>query len=77
MRTIFKITDEQKYDGNVVDVDTTGLNASIYNSRGKLQAFGGTIEIDVVGRGWVSISGEHGLNDYCEEYGFELTTKQN
>ena len=72
MKTAFRITDEGTFHSNVVEVDVEGLNSTIYNSQGVLHSFGGTIGIEVVGRGWIYIAGEHGLCDYCDEFGFEL-----
>jgi len=62
MTTTIEITNIELYNEKVIDVDTTGLNGTI-----------GTISIEVEGgEGWRDYTGEHGINDYEEEFGFIL-----
>ena len=60
MKTTIKITNEELYNEKVVDVDLDfhkgGMN--------------GDVAIEVEGEGWRNITGEHGANDYEEEFGF-------
>ena len=60
----FQVND--KFD-DVIDLDFSGIT-SVENG-GKV--FHGTISIETKS-GWKNFSGEHGLNDYAEEYGFSL-----
>lgn len=63
-----QVFDKKKYDdAGVVDVDTSGLHWV------NEEVLGGTIEIELEGGERKTITGEHGLKDYCEDYGFMLS----
>lgn len=62
MKTTIEITNSELYNEKVIDVDTTGLTGTR-----------GTISIEVEGgEGWRDYTGEHGIHDYEEEFGFIL-----
>lgn len=63
-----KITDQKKFSENVNDIDTNGLKPSGYPN-----CVEGTISIDIAGEGWRDITGQHGFNDYEEDFGFRIT----
>lgn len=60
-----EITNEKIYNEKVVDVDLDfhkgGLN--------------GDLAIEVKGEGEICFTGEHGANDYEEEFGFVIVAK--
>lgn len=58
----FQVND--KFD-NVADIDFTDLRL-MANAGGVT----GTISIHIAGEGWKDITGEHGFNDFAEEFGF-------
>lgn len=51
---------------NVMSVDCSGL---YLKSPG---VFAGTIQLELDDKTEITITGEHGENDYVEEYGFQL-----
>jgi hypothetical protein len=68
MKTTIKITNESLYNSNVKDVDTSMLKCN--DSYNRFIATG-NISIQT-NEGWKEFDGEHGQNDYQEEYGFIL-----
>ena len=61
MKTNVKVTNQALYNEKVIEVDTTGLIGQR-----------GTLSVEVEGEGWRDYTGEHGTNDYEEEFGFVL-----
>ena len=76
-KVTFKITDEKLFNEKVIDVDTSGLKSKGTDPKGNPLGFEGSIEIEKEdGEGWVTTTGEFGVNDYNEELGFILTTEE-
>jgi hypothetical protein len=61
MKTNIKVTNHALYNEKVIEVDTTGLTGQR-----------GTLSVEVEGEGWHDYTGEHGLNDYEQDFGFVL-----
>lgn len=61
MKTTIEITNSELYNEKVIEVDTTSLTGT-----------NGTISIEEEGRGWRDFTGEHGIRDYEEDFGFIL-----
>jgi hypothetical protein len=55
----------------VKDLDFSGLILSAWGL-----SLIGTLSIDIEGRGWVDFTGEHGFNDYVDEYGFIIDMEE-
>lgn len=66
----YEITEEKKFDNNVIDVDLSGLKSTTGSG-----SFLGDVEIEIEGKGWTTFSGEHGKNDYKREFGFVIVQK--
>ena len=68
LKVIFEITNEELFNNLNVDVDTSGLEKYA-------NSFKGSISIEKKdGNGWVTTTGEFGINDYKKDLGFILTT---
>ena len=61
-----QITNQSKFDRNVCNVDTDDLRETLPC------IFTGTLMIQTWDHGTKSISGEHGANDYEDQFGFEI-----
>ena len=66
--TTIKITDRQKYNKEVDDIDTSGLAYRGTNGHNESLGFTGSISINDR-----TYTGDHGDYDYAEEYGSILT----
>lgn len=64
------ITNKEKYNETVIDVDLTGLRGG-NDYKGNFYAVG-TISIEIEEVGWRDWIGEHGSHDYEDDYGFIL-----
>lgn len=63
---MYRVTNEQKFHSKVVVVDIdiqTFVDA-------EMKSFIGTVSIETVNEGNKTITGEHGIKDYEDEYGF-------
>jgi hypothetical protein len=69
-----KITNPARYKETVLDIDTSGLHGH-RGADGNRTHYTGTLEIQTAG-GWRTWTGEHGLYDYEEEYGFILKQEE-
>jgi hypothetical protein len=61
MRTVIEVTNQRLFDLKVTSVNTEGL-----------QGLHGTIEIELTPQSSIVSTGEHGVNDYKDEFGFIL-----
>lgn len=68
---IYLVIGTIKYS-NVIEVDLTGLTS--YN--GLNNTFSGTVSIED-NTGWKHFTGEHGSNDYLNEFGIKLILNPN
>lgn len=66
----YTITNPDLFD-NVLDLDFDNCKKQ-YGFTGTLESIFGTVSIEMPGIGWIDISGVHGVNDYCDEYGFKI-----
>lgn len=62
------VTNKELFNSTVIEVDTSSLSVGSDRAHG-------TIAIETKNDGWKEIQGEHGLNDYQDEYGFALTSE--
>ena len=69
MKATFKVTNDELFIGEVIDVCTSGLRSVNDDT------FEGTLQIETEDKGTITITGEFGYNDYEEEYGFILIEK--
>ena len=65
---VFQVNDN--FD-KVKDLDLSGLILSACGA-----SLIGTLSIDIEGRGWVDYTGEHGFDDYVDEYGFIIEIEE-
>ena len=69
----FNIINKTLFADKIVDIDTSGLKNKGTDERGRSLGFYGDLCIEKTdGKGWITISGEFGVNDYLEDYGFIL-----
>lgn len=72
----FKIVNEELFNEKVIDIDASGLKSKGTDESGKSLGFYGSFEIEAEdGRGWVAATGNFGVNDYKDDFGFILITK--
>lgn len=64
MKVSVKITNETLYNERVIEVETNNVKNVSNNS------FNGNVAIEVENEGWRECDGEHGMNDYEDEFGF-------
>jgi len=65
---MYTVTNQEKFDSKVVDVDIdieTFVDA-------EMKSFRGTVSIETVDQGTKDITGEHGIRDYEDEFGFVI-----
>tara|TARA_R110002051_G_scaffold18344_1_gene53083 strand:- start:1820 stop:2203 length:384 start_codon:yes stop_codon:yes gene_type:complete len=67
----FKIVNEALYHSTIVDVDVSGLTSKGTTPYGDFKGYDGDIFITENNKNY-TISGEHGVNDYLDDYGFVL-----
>lgn len=67
----YKITNQETFENRVVDVDFENISC-FFNSKGELSHIEGTVMIQTSAFDEKQIQGEHGVNDYIREYGFEI-----
>lgn len=76
MEVTFEITNEDLFNEKVIDIDTSGLKNKGTDEKGNPLGFYGSMEIEAEdGRGWVTATGNFGVNDYKEDFGFILKTE--
>lgn len=68
----YEVTNEKLFCSLASDVDTTGLTSMGVDYKNNPIGFRGSLSIDVDGQGWIDFTGEFGVNDYSEQYGFIL-----
>jgi len=72
----FKIVNEELFSEKVIDIDTSGLKSKGTNEKGKSLGFYGSFEIEAEDdRGRVTATGNFGVNDYKDDFGFILISK--
>ena len=79
MTTTYKVTNQDKFNNTIIDLDTSGLNCSHGYSGGRFTFCAyGDLGIEAIGGqgGFVYHSGEHGQGDYEDEYGFILVAAE-
>lgn len=65
---MYTVTNKEKFNSKVVDVDIdieTFLDA-------EMKSFKGTVSIETVDNRTKHITGEHGIRDYDDEFGFVI-----
>lgn len=72
MKTTIKVTNEEKFNALVYDVDTSELSA--INPR--TNSCEGNLLITLNGQPNMDVDGHHGANDYNNEFGFILTSNE-
>lgn len=73
MKTTIKVINEELFNSMQVEVDTDSLKCTDNYQQTKTFAAFGTIDISTNKKPCgVSFWGEHGANDYLEDYGFIL-----
>ena len=76
LNVTFEITNEELFNKMVIDVDTSGLKSKGTDEKGNSLGFYGSLEIEAEdGRGWVTATGNFGINDYKEDFGFILVSE--
>ena len=68
---MYTVTNQKKFDSKVVDVDID--IETFVNS--EMDSFKGTVSIDTITEGTKNITGEHGVSDYQDEFGFVIDNK--
>jgi hypothetical protein len=73
----FKIVNEDLFNELIRDIDTSGLSSLGNDYRGNVKGFKGDLEIEETNeQGWYTVSGEFGVNDYADRFGFILCKKE-
>ncbi len=70
--TTYKITDEEKFNQAIVDLDTTCLKWRGTDSKNNDLGYYGSLQIETE-EGQTTTTGEFGNTDYEVEFGFILT----
>ena len=70
MKTTIKVTNEEKFNALVYDVDTSELS-QINNGMCE-----GNLLITLNGQPNMDVDGQHGANDYQNEFGFILISNE-
>lgn len=68
----YEVTNVALFYSLVSDVDTTGLTSLGLDSKNNPIGFRGSLSIDIDGQGWTDFTGDFGVNDYADEFGFIL-----
>ena len=73
----FKVVNEDLFNETIKDVDTSGLSSLGNDYRGNVKGFKGSLEIEENNdEGWYTVTGEFGINDYANRFGFILCKKE-